>query len=488
MSPRRLRFALSVAVIVLAGRGSPAEEGAGYQGVDWLSPGQDHSVRVGQMATPRGMHALVSLPGGRAMAIGGRASRASTTMLASTEIFDPARDGWVAAASMPVARSNLLAATLRDGRILVAGGAGANPFRMNVRREAFLYDPETDRWAQTGSLPVGLLSTTAAAVRLDDGRVLVAGGLNESPTGPSTNVDTSRLAFLYDPVTGAWSAAGELVERRLGHAMALLRDGRVLVVGGARSFLDYYGSAGVLPPSAEIYDPASNGWRLVAEPLPVIVDENPSAGPALEAGRFVPAAHLLDDGDVLVCGGTYRIGPGKWSVRRSCLRFDPEVETWRPAAPLPAGRAGMVLLRQRSGGGLIAIGGDDALGFDAPGIFLFDPVGGTWRAGAELPARASYDFGGVSIALALAGGFPQSRAVLLDTGKALIAGSANNTTIASTCGCGVPPVGIPATGLEMPLGDDAAAALYVPGLPSQAAAASPPEVPSSPIDYRENED
>src|SRR5438093_10416494 len=63
------------------------------------------------------------------------------------------------------------------------------------------------------------------AVRLHDGRVLVAGGINAM-----TRLATAEL---FDPGTGAWSSVANMNFPRLGHAAALLGDGRGLVVGGA---------------------------------------------------------------------------------------------------------------------------------------------------------------------------------------------------------------------------------------------------------------
>ena len=57
------------------------------------------------------------------------------------------------------------------------------------------------------------------AVRLLDGRVLVAGGGGEN--------DTS--AELYDPDSGTWSATGNMAKPHACFPATLLRDGKVLV-------------------------------------------------------------------------------------------------------------------------------------------------------------------------------------------------------------------------------------------------------------------
>ena len=81
---------------------------------------------------------------------------------------------------------------------------------------------------------------------LKDGRVLVVGGANrEEPIG----------AELYDPVTDEWSAAGDADTNRLGHVATLLDDGRVLVSGGEIQSLDPKRE-----PTWAVFDPASITW------------------------------------------------------------------------------------------------------------------------------------------------------------------------------------------------------------------------------------
>jgi hypothetical protein len=77
-----------------------------------------------------------------------------------------------------------------------------------------------------------------------DGRVLVLGGAD--PLGHAL-----QSAELFDPNTSTFSSAGSMRVPRYGPGVALLTDGRVLVVGGSTEL-------GVGQPSAEIYDPTTN--------------------------------------------------------------------------------------------------------------------------------------------------------------------------------------------------------------------------------------
>ena len=69
--------------------------------------------------------------------------------------------------------------------------------------------------------------TGHTAIRLVDGRVLVAGGGDRCGSAFNT-------AALFDPLTNTWSATGSMTATRQFHSAAPLQDGRVLVAGGVR--------------------------------------------------------------------------------------------------------------------------------------------------------------------------------------------------------------------------------------------------------------
>jgi len=81
---------------------------------------------------------------------------------------------------------------------------------------------------------VGVRRLTGAMVaRLPDGRVLVAGGAGAIPEGsPYSNTYTATTAEAYDPATNTWSALPPMPEARAGGAIVALADGSVLLVGG----------------------------------------------------------------------------------------------------------------------------------------------------------------------------------------------------------------------------------------------------------------
>ena len=137
---------------------------------------------------------------------------------------------------MTVARCGHTAALLADGRVLIAGGIGAE----SLLSSAELYDPKTGTFSPTGSMTAARDGHTATL--LADGRVLIAG------TQVDANVPNAEL---YDPETGTFSPTGSMTISRAAYTTAtLLADGRVLIAGGwAAPFLDKPFS------SAELYQP-----------------------------------------------------------------------------------------------------------------------------------------------------------------------------------------------------------------------------------------
>ncbi|SDZ23768.1 Kelch motif-containing protein [Amycolatopsis xylanica] len=216
----------------------------------------------------------------------------------------------------------------------------------------------TGAWTVAGEVPAANrgLHQKDAMVRLDSGRVLLAGG---------TDLDWGAIAATaeFNPVTGAWETRGALNTGRRLHSLTLLRDGQVLAAGGIFGPWRY-----PTPPTAtaELYDPGSGTWTPTT--------------PMREA-RAVHTATLLPDGRVLVAGGECLRSPDTNGALRTAEIYDPEAKTWTPAtpmtdarlgaeaAPLPDGRVLVV------GGNLNIGGGYTCLAF----CEIFDPRGGgTW--------------------------------------------------------------------------------------------------------------
>jgi len=178
-------------------------------------------TKTGSLANPRRHHTATSLPNGKVLVAGGD-GYPSSGALASAELYDPATGTWSPTGNLATARNNHTATSLPDGRVLVAAGGGISSGN-NLVASAEVYDPSSQSWSPTGSLVTARINHTAT--RLQDGKVLVAGGSDSSAFG-------SARAEQYDPASGTWMTTGSLITGRRDQTATLLPDGNVLVAGG----------------------------------------------------------------------------------------------------------------------------------------------------------------------------------------------------------------------------------------------------------------
>ena len=113
---------------------------------------------------------------------------------------------------------------LPDGKVLLAGGAGAPalpPVGSSVA-SAELYDPATKSFTPTGDMTMG--RWRHAPTLLLSGKVLIAGGYSENAGRPT---DPARIsAELYDPSTGIFTPTGNMAGPG-GAAATLLASGKI---------------------------------------------------------------------------------------------------------------------------------------------------------------------------------------------------------------------------------------------------------------------
>jgi len=301
---------------------------------------------TGSMAGGRVSHPATLLTNGKVLIPGWYNTAA--------ELYDPAAETFSLTGNMVFAHgSGATANRFPDGRVLIVGG-------LNAPTAAEIYDPATETFSATGSLNARHSFHTATL--LLDGRVLVAGGHGQEPY---TNSTSTNIAEIYDPITGISSLTGSLSSPRSGAAAALLPDGRVLIAAGQNA-KDGYTVA--LVPSAELYSPATGifspttgntaagGQFLWGAGAPVLPNGkvlivgwgtqlaelfDPSTGifsatGGMAAARINNTATLLANGQVLVAGG---LVPGpNGSALGSAELYDPVSGTFAPTAGMNESR------------------------------------------------------------------------------------------------------------------------------------------------------
>ncbi|MGE0192188.1 MAG: kelch repeat-containing protein [Planctomycetota bacterium] len=320
---------------------------------------RSESVATGSFAAgPRGEHAAVALPDGRVVAFGGLGPTSGYPH-GTFEIFDPQTAAWSVHASLPVGRRLATMTRLADGRLFVVGGSsGPATFA-----DTALLDVEAGTPPSAGA-SMSTPRSGHTATRLLDGRVLVAGGI-------ATTVGPVALATaeVYDPATGVWTGVGPMTTARSLHAAVRLADGRVLLAGGDLGSANGFVGRTV----CEVFDPTSGTFGAVAPMttaranfgllalsdgriLAVGGNKNASGSPVLAAevfdpmagaagawtslgpiacGGSSPALAALPDGRVLVSGGWAGSGL-PYDVAQI---FDPAQDAFGPPQALLMGRA-----------------------------------------------------------------------------------------------------------------------------------------------------
>lgn len=290
-----------------------------------FDPAAGRWTRTGDLHQARRGNATVLLADGRVLTAGGVAG---SQVLASAEIYDPATGQWSEAAPMHQARLNFTLTLLVDGRVLAAGGTG--PGGVASLATAEIFDPRAGTWTP---VPTPMLAPRqdAAAVLLRDGRVLIAGGANTS--GGTTQVLDS--AELFDPAGTVFTRAGSMSQPREDFTLTPLGDGRVLAAGGSAS--------GTTLASAELFDPRTGTWT----------PTKPMAHP-----RRLQSASVLPNGTVLAVGGEVVVSGSRTSLTSAEL-YDPRSGDWRPARDMRCPRSAQAQVTLANGKVLV-IGGDAA--------------------------------------------------------------------------------------------------------------------------------
>jgi beta-lactamase regulating signal transducer with metallopeptidase domain len=217
-------------------------------------------------------------------------------------------------------RADHVAVLLNDGTVLIAGGLLENG---KFLASAEVYDPRSREFTPVEDMHVPRAG--AAAAVLANGEVLIAGGY--TPHGVTTSTE------FYDPATRTFRDGPSMDERRADETATVLRDGRVLFTGGEiamNRFTD----------CSEIYNPQDNSFAYSG---------------SMHASRAEHTATLLRDGTVLIAGGSTR---GNDTLADAEI-YNPVDETFTPVGAMTAPRTKHSATLLPDGRVLIAGGGTD---------------------------------------------------------------------------------------------------------------------------------
>ena len=323
--------------------------------------------RVAKLLAARTQHTSTPLANGRVLVTGGVAD--GFAILSSSEIFDPSASKWSQAPPLAEARYFHTATVLPDGRVLVTGGLAPDAEGTgHSTRSAEIFDPQgaggTGAWSRAADMAAAR-SHHAASV-LPDGRVLVAGGENDS----SQNQESLRSAEIYQPADDTWSLAADLNVGRTDHTATPLAGGQVLVVGGYKGVPFDSSGDPLAPPELFTPDGAGGSWAPTADP---------GNGSLHRLGQ---SATRLPSGSVLVAGG--KLNTGSSGPDGSSLLYDPASGTWATAAGLQGNPRLSHAATLLSSGKVLVVGGVSKKGKVLATAEVFDPAAGSWAPAGKL--------------------------------------------------------------------------------------------------------
>ena len=319
-------------------------------------PGSNAFALLAAPVVNRSLHTATLLRDGSVLLVGG----ATATGPAEMEVFDPRARTFESVGPVrpevpggfPSPYSGHVAALLPDGRVLLAGGDAV----LIPAQSAELFDPRSRTVTATGPMTVPRKGATATP--LPNGTVLVTGGVVANRFTPTT-----EAAEIYDPATGRFAATGSMLTSRALHTATRLRDGRVLITGGVKSgfMVEDSGPRN----TAEIYDPATGtfqaaGWMRIA--------------------REGHTATLLPDGRVLITGGlTNRQADPPMTALAEI--FDPGTGQFSPTGTMLSRRSGHAAAALLDGSVLITGGQTFSLSQGGiPSAEIYSPVTGQFTA------------------------------------------------------------------------------------------------------------
>jgi hypothetical protein len=323
--------------VLICGGTLTGQVGGVLSSAELYDPASRTFTTTGSMTVPRAGQTITMLRDARVLLTGGVQNAGFRSQLSSAEIYDPAAGTFSATGSMSVPREGHTATILRDGSVLVAGGSDNGIHTLDT---AEIFDPSTGTFSRAGHLHQPRVAHVAAL--LGTGKVLIAGGGRGGMPGGYISYDTAEM---YDPSTRSFNAVrAHMKSDRVGAAAVKLNDGRVLIVGGksGRVVTSRHRNLSSLTPlnTAEIFDPESGAFirtgdmsaphylataTMLADGNVLVVGGWTIRGPLVvgmrdaevyqpETNRFVNVgqtnvprltntATLLNDGEVLIAGG-----------------------------------------------------------------------------------------------------------------------------------------------------------------------------------------
>jgi hypothetical protein len=406
MSAKLFRSAVALALGISAGLmpGWPAAAGSASNTAEHVP-----AWKLARDSLPVGKDGAIGLKlsGDRVMWVGGATADPVDSNRAF--IYDVRTQRFRETAPVPTAKpldGYAFAGVLADDSVVIGGGYVGDPAKSVL---SYRYDPRHDRWARTGDLPEPYMSGILPVNRLRDGRLLYAGGSDREFLSTHRG-SLKALVFNAKGSGGSWDYTRSTRDHRVttlgrghlfGHAVRL-DDGRVFVAGGHTLWDFEETDLSALATGTDYFDPATGRWTTGA-PLPPVRGEDDLL-PGSRGGRANGVGMaVLGNGKVVIAGGATQTDGesffATWRTRRSILVMTPAANpaksTYRVGPeriPSGAGHGGLLgddgrgqLLSYALPGNRVLLGGgQNNGGEDLYDTYYFDSRTGKVTRGPDL--------------------------------------------------------------------------------------------------------
>lgn len=165
---------------------------------------------------------------GTVFIVGGYTEQTGRSERTPSELYHTSSGKFTEGPTIDGALADCRVAPLPDGRIFVAGCINMDTLEGVLHAE--LFDPKTQKFRPTEPTPAE--RTNCSVTTLRNGKVLIAGGNGRAPNHVLRDLATAEL---YDPATNKFTPTGNMTTPRIDHRAVLLDNGKVLVIGGTTS-------------------------------------------------------------------------------------------------------------------------------------------------------------------------------------------------------------------------------------------------------------
>ena len=252
------------------------------------------------------------------------------------EVYTASSGSWTTGTPMPEQFHHAQAVNV-NGLFYYLGGL-SSPYPDHVVNKVYIFNTGTGIWSQGTAMPAAR-ARAGGGTALYNGKLYVAGGLQDTPAGTGHSGVSVSLFDVYDPAAGTWTALPDMPRPR-DHFHAAVVGSKFYVIGGRQGGTANFFNA--VYPQVDVFDFNTGTWSTL---------NSTSNLPTPRAGSGVAVLGQ----EIIVIGGE-----GNGQAYNNVDAFNTTTGTWRTLPPMPTARHG--IQAAVCNGGIYVVGGGLAQG------------------------------------------------------------------------------------------------------------------------------